>query len=203
MNSTYISKNWGNTAFLVNIENIIRGITESFSAIRNLNDLMLCPTEKQKRALLEGIGVMCQIFWGPNPDLCEKVMQGDFFSPFKVLNSELNYNPSEALEKIKIIIGNYSDQNSFLVNCKFCANILPHCRYWAKKTKHNKYVIKFNRLISILLLIYLMNKIDQHLWIDHSDWHLASKPSKFWSALNRFSSCIGHAIENLREKALT
>lgn len=73
---------------------------------------MFYPDKKQKKALLEGIGLMCQIFWGPNPDLCKQIIQGAILASFEALDPVLSCNPSNALEEFKSVIKKYSDSNS-------------------------------------------------------------------------------------------
>ena len=78
-----------------------------------MNKLSFYPTEQQKVMLMEGIGLMCKIFWGPNPEQCEQMLQGAFFRPFEELDAVPNFQFPDVFKKFKSIINSYSDPNLF------------------------------------------------------------------------------------------
>lgn len=64
---------------------------------------------KSQKVILEGIDALCCIFWGPDPDQCRTLLDGDFTSVFKTVEKELGKNIQEGFNKFKEIIKKYED----------------------------------------------------------------------------------------------
>jgi TorA maturation chaperone TorD len=68
-----------------------------------------------QKAILEGIDAICCIFWGPDPDQCRTLLDGDFTAVFESVESELGNSIHEGLEKFKLILKGFDDhENLFL-----------------------------------------------------------------------------------------
>jgi len=50
--------------------------------LRNVN------TIEYHGAVLEGIEVLCRIFWGPDMETCRRMIKKDFFTPFEIIQSD-------------------------------------------------------------------------------------------------------------------
>jgi len=66
------------------------------------------PTSQQA-FLLEGIGKMCRVFWGPDSDQCEEMLRsGDYLRPFRELEAAVNYETPDILRQFRTVIGNFT-----------------------------------------------------------------------------------------------
>ncbi|MBN2419940.1 MAG: molecular chaperone TorD family protein [Deltaproteobacteria bacterium] len=71
---------------------------------------------KSEKAILEGIDALCCIFWGPDPDQCRTLLDGDFTAVFENVETELGPVINKDLNKFKSILNKYDDpENFFLV----------------------------------------------------------------------------------------
>jgi len=77
-----------------------------------MNNISFYPTEQQKITFLEGIELMCEFFWGPNPEQCRQMLQGIFFSTLEELAAMPDFPRPDAFNQFKSFIENYSDPNS-------------------------------------------------------------------------------------------
>ena len=57
--------------------------------------------EHQTKALLDGIHKLSELFWGPDPQKFGAILTGEYWLPFKDLESVLKYDPPEVLQKMK------------------------------------------------------------------------------------------------------
>ena len=64
---------------------------------------------KSQKVILEGIDALCCIFWGPDPDQCRTLLDGDFAAVFKNVEKELGNIFHEGLGKFNTIIKGYDD----------------------------------------------------------------------------------------------
>lgn len=64
---------------------------------------------KSQKVILEGIDALCCIFWGPDPDQCRTLLDGDFTAVFETVDKELNKCIHKGLSKFKSIITEYDD----------------------------------------------------------------------------------------------
>ena len=71
---------------------------------------------KSQKAMLEGLDALCCIFWGPDPDQCRTLIDGDFTEVFESVEKNLDINIHEGLDKFKSIIKGFDDpENLFLI----------------------------------------------------------------------------------------
>ena len=70
---------------------------------------------KSQKTILEGIDALCCIFWGPDPDQCRTLLDGDFTGVFENVEKELCNIIHDGLSKFKSILNNFDDpENLFL-----------------------------------------------------------------------------------------
>jgi len=60
--------------------------------------------KKFNTAVLEGIQIMCQMFWGPDLDSCRHMTEGGFFQNFEIIFGKSEKRKSE--EKFSVILDN-------------------------------------------------------------------------------------------------
>ena len=68
-------------------------------------------TDDQKQALLDALQTLSVIFWGPDLEKCQKMLEEVFFHPFEEIGKVMNYEPHDALNKLKLVIADFSDAN--------------------------------------------------------------------------------------------
>jgi len=68
-------------------------------------------TDDQKQALLDALQTLSVIFWGPDLEKCQKMLEEVFFHPFEEIDKMMNYEPHDALNKLKLVIADFSDAN--------------------------------------------------------------------------------------------
>lgn len=65
--------------------------------------------------MLEGLDALCCIFWGPDPDQCRTLLDGDFTAVFENVENEQVKDIHDGLDKFKSIIKEFDDpENLFL-----------------------------------------------------------------------------------------
>ena len=64
---------------------------------------------KSQKTVLEGIDALCCIFWGPDPDQCRTLLDGDFTAVFETVEKELDSSINKGLKKFKAILKKYDD----------------------------------------------------------------------------------------------
>jgi hypothetical protein len=90
-------------------------------------------SQKQQKALLEAVDILCRIFWGPDPKSSKEIFVGTFLNPFKLLAPEVNYSPPASFSELEYINEKFSDTDSIyehlekvyvrlFVNSKGCLN---------------------------------------------------------------------------------
>ena len=70
---------------------------------------------KSQKEILEGIDALCCIFWGPDPDQCRTLLDGDFTEVFENVEKELGNIIHDDLNKFISVLKNFDDpENLFL-----------------------------------------------------------------------------------------
>ena len=69
--------------------------------------------DEQITALVAGVQILSEWFWGPNLLMCQKILAGTYFQPFATLERVLKFNPPDVLQKIESGLKNFSDADSF------------------------------------------------------------------------------------------
>ncbi len=70
---------------------------------------------KSQKVILEGFDALCCIFWGPDPDQCRTLLDGDFTEVFESVENDLDINIHEELTKFRSILNDFDDpENLFL-----------------------------------------------------------------------------------------
>ena len=69
-------------------------------------------SEKQQQAILEGVSFLCRIFWGPDPQLCQAILEGKYLRPCELLSSLLNYEPPDLLLQLTGSTAKYADSQA-------------------------------------------------------------------------------------------
>ena len=64
---------------------------------------------KSREAFLEGLDALCCIFWGPDPDQCRTLLDGDFTSVFESVNKALDNSINDELNRFDSIIKGFDD----------------------------------------------------------------------------------------------
>ena len=60
---------------------------------------LLSADKRRMEALMEAIANMSRAFWGPEPDTCRAMLQGDWLQPFRRLSTALTCEPEDAPPK--------------------------------------------------------------------------------------------------------
>ncbi len=88
-------------------------------------DIKNSENKKFNADVLKGIQIMCRMFWGPDPDSCRDMIEGDFFQPFKIILGKFKKrkseeNPSAILDDINLIINGFQSHQSFFDHLNQC-----------------------------------------------------------------------------------
>ena len=67
---------------------------------------LLHPSDKQKKGLLNGLALLAQIFWGPEPALCRDMVRGSFRSDLEALGPLLDSPGLEDLNRLQVYAQN-------------------------------------------------------------------------------------------------
>ena len=76
--------------------------------------------KKNKDAVLEGIQIMCRVFWGPDLEACNDMMRGNFFQIFETILTESEEKSSILLNNIKSIINKFDTHQSLYEHLNEC-----------------------------------------------------------------------------------
>ncbi len=76
-------------------------------------------------AVLEGIQIMCRVFWGPDLDSCRHMIEGIFLQSFEMIPGKSEKGKSEKkssfiLDKINLIINGFQSYHSFFEHLNEC-----------------------------------------------------------------------------------
>lgn len=83
-------------------------------------NLKISKNIKFNSAVLEGVKVMCRVFWGPDLESCRHMMEGKFFQSFEIILIESETNPSGLLDKINSIINRFDSHQSLYNHLDEC-----------------------------------------------------------------------------------
>ncbi len=76
-------------------------------------DLQKSENKKLNDAVLEGVQIMCQVFWGPDLESCRHMMEGDFFHSLESVFIRSEEKSSTILDNINSIIKKFDNDQSF------------------------------------------------------------------------------------------
>ncbi len=76
--------------------------------------------KKLNSAVLEGIQIMCKMFWGPDLDSCRHMMEGGFFQNFEIIFGKSEEKFSVMLDNINSIINGFDSFQSFFDHLNEC-----------------------------------------------------------------------------------
>jgi len=83
-------------------------------------DLQKSENKKFKDAVLEGIQIMCRVFWGPDLESCRHMMEGDFFHSLESIFTRPEEKSSAILDNINLIIKKFDNDQSFYDHLNQC-----------------------------------------------------------------------------------
>ena len=69
-------------------------------------------TRNQKRALLEAIRGTCKVFWGPDRQMSEKMLQHSFFHAFEKLSRLPSFSAYDTIKEIRSSLKSFSDADA-------------------------------------------------------------------------------------------
>ncbi len=64
----------------------------------------------------ECVQLFCMIFWGPNEETCQGLLDGSWFRPLEKLNQTGDDFPAATLQKLKQIVNRFSDSENLFEN---------------------------------------------------------------------------------------
>jgi len=81
--------------------------------------------KKFNTAVLEGIQIMCRVFWGPDLDSCRHMIEGNFFQTFEITPEKSKESKSEEkfffmLDNINSIINRFDSHQSLFNHLNEC-----------------------------------------------------------------------------------
>ena len=71
-------------------------------------------------AVLEGIEIMCRVFWGPDLESCRHMIEGNFFQSFEIILSKTEAKPSVILDNINSLINRFDTDQSLFHHLNEC-----------------------------------------------------------------------------------
>ena len=83
-------------------------------------ELQNSENNKFNDAVLEGVEIMCRVFWGPDLELCRHMLETDFFQSFKDLFTEPASKLSVILDDINSIISRFDTHQSLFEQLNEC-----------------------------------------------------------------------------------
>jgi len=72
----------------------------------------MSPINEQISALVSGIQILSELFWGPDLQKCREIVAGTYFQPFATLKDVLKFHPPDMLQIIESELKNFSDADS-------------------------------------------------------------------------------------------
>jgi len=76
--------------------------------------------QKNKDLILDGVQIMCQVFWGPDLDSCRLMKEGSFFQAFENFFTESGTESTILIDDIKLIINTFDTQQSLYGHLNEC-----------------------------------------------------------------------------------
>ena len=83
-------------------------------------DLQNSENRKINDAVLEGIEIMCRVFWGPDLESCRHMIEGNFFQSFEIILSKTEAKPSVILDNINSLINRFDTDQSLFHHLNEC-----------------------------------------------------------------------------------
>ncbi len=77
-------------------------------------------TKNFNTAVLDGVQVMCRVFWGPDSDSCFIMKEGSFFQSFEISLEKSETKPCAALDEINTIINGFESPQSLFDHLNEC-----------------------------------------------------------------------------------
>ena len=71
-------------------------------------------------AVLEGVEIMCRVFWGPDLESCRHMIEGNFFQSFETIFTKPEAKPSVILDNINSIINRFDTHQSLFHHLNEC-----------------------------------------------------------------------------------
>jgi len=72
----------------------------------------MSPVNEQISALVAGVQILSELFWGPNLQKCREIVAGTYFQPFTTLKNVIKFHPPDVLQRIESGLKNFSDADS-------------------------------------------------------------------------------------------
>jgi len=69
-------------------------------------------SKKQQSAVLESLKILCDIFWGPDPEKCQALLRQEYFQPFYKMDAIWEHASPDILADIRGFIRIFSDEAS-------------------------------------------------------------------------------------------
>jgi TorA maturation chaperone TorD len=73
---------------------------------------LLSADNRLTEALLEAIANMSGAFWGPEPDTCRAMRQGDWLRPLRRLSTAFACEPADAVKRLEALISSHADADA-------------------------------------------------------------------------------------------
>ncbi|MBW1946193.1 MAG: molecular chaperone TorD family protein [Deltaproteobacteria bacterium] len=83
-------------------------------------DLENSENKKINYAVLEGVEIMCRVFWGPDLESCRHMIEGNFFQSFEITLTIPEAKPSVILDNINSIINRFDTPQSLFHHLNEC-----------------------------------------------------------------------------------
>ncbi|MBW2607039.1 MAG: molecular chaperone TorD family protein [Deltaproteobacteria bacterium] len=83
-------------------------------------DIQNSENKRFNYAVLEGVEIMCRVFWGPDIESCRHMIEGDFFQSFEIILTKPEAKPSGILDNINSIINKFDTHQSLFHHLNEC-----------------------------------------------------------------------------------
>jgi len=83
-------------------------------------DLQNSENKKNNDTVLEGVEIMCRVFWGPDLESCRHMIEGNFFESFETILTKPEAKPSVILDNINSIINRFDTPQSLFHHLNEC-----------------------------------------------------------------------------------
>jgi len=132
-------------------------------------------------AVLEGVEIMCRVFWGPDLESCRHMIEGNFFEFFEIILTKKEAKSSVILDNIDSIINRFDTHQSLFHHLNECyvrlfvnnkegitAPLYQSCYEFENAPMMGKSAVKMNKRFKSkgLSLAKDMNEPPDHLAIE-------------------------------------
>ncbi|MBU8849126.1 MAG: molecular chaperone TorD family protein [Desulfobacterales bacterium] len=83
-------------------------------------DLQKSENKKFNDAVLDGLQIMCRVFWGPDLETCRHMMEGNFFQSFEIIFTGIEVESPANLDNISSIIDGFDSQQALFEHLNEC-----------------------------------------------------------------------------------